>query len=257
MTSGHAHVNPDSDPRYGAPALEKGLAILELLAHTPDGVTQKELAQRLGRSVSEIFRMLTVLERQAYVARDAVGAYRLTTKLFELAHRHEPIRRLASCAGPVLERFAEQSRQSNYIVVPEGRAIVVVAKADPQDRRVLSVRLGARFDVHAASTSAFVLAAFAPPDDVERLLGSLTAEPETRATLDRIVREGSACVPARVIPGLTDLSAPVFDSLGRAIAALSVNYLPRRDSQPSLDEVRLQLLAATREISSALGWSAP
>ena len=44
--------------RYPTPALEKGLDALELLASESQGLTKTEVARRLGRTVSEVFRML-------------------------------------------------------------------------------------------------------------------------------------------------------------------------------------------------------
>ena len=52
---------------YTAPALEKGLDILELLADAGEGLSQNQVAARLGRSVGEIFRMLEVLERRGWL----------------------------------------------------------------------------------------------------------------------------------------------------------------------------------------------
>src|SRR5260221_11717883 len=56
--------------RPGAPALAKGLDLLEALAAEPNGISQKQLAARVGRSVGEIFRMLGVLEQRGYVIRN-------------------------------------------------------------------------------------------------------------------------------------------------------------------------------------------
>ncbi len=76
---------------YTAPALEKGLDILEALAETQDGLTQQEVAFALRRSVGEIFRMLEVLRRRGWVSRDPdTGRHALTTRMFELSHRHPP-----------------------------------------------------------------------------------------------------------------------------------------------------------------------
>jgi len=55
------------DAPYTAPALEKGLDILELLAGEGGGLLQNAIAQRLSRSATELFRMLSVLERRGYV----------------------------------------------------------------------------------------------------------------------------------------------------------------------------------------------
>src|SRR5215469_9025953 len=64
---------------YPTPALEKGLDILELFASTPEGMTVSEVARRLNRTMSEIFRMLLCLEHRGYLAQSATkDRYHLT-----------------------------------------------------------------------------------------------------------------------------------------------------------------------------------
>lgn len=41
---------------------------------------------------SELFRMVTVLSRRGYIEQQEGDRYSLTLKLFELAHRHKPIK---------------------------------------------------------------------------------------------------------------------------------------------------------------------
>jgi hypothetical protein len=53
------------DGRYSAPALEKGLDVIELLAAEQHGLTLQEIARRLERTATELFRMLDVLVRRA------------------------------------------------------------------------------------------------------------------------------------------------------------------------------------------------
>ena len=79
---------------YSAPALDKGLDIIELLSNEPEGLILSDIALKLNRSVSEIFRMLAVLERRAYISLDpATDRYALTLKLFDVSHRYLPVRR--------------------------------------------------------------------------------------------------------------------------------------------------------------------
>ena len=65
--------------KYRAPALDKGLDILELLAGTEDGLSQAEIAKSLDRSPNEIYRMLDRLVRRAYVRRTSADRYELTS----------------------------------------------------------------------------------------------------------------------------------------------------------------------------------
>lgn len=46
-------METDESDRYRAPALDKGLDILELLAGVDSGLTQAEIAKRLDRSPND------------------------------------------------------------------------------------------------------------------------------------------------------------------------------------------------------------
>src|SRR4051812_40551914 len=95
---------PMNEPidRYRAPALDKGLDILELLAEEPQGLTRGEIVKAMGRGPSEIYRMLERLVARHFVTRSLEGdRYALSMKLFVLSHRHPPIQRLVSHALPV------------------------------------------------------------------------------------------------------------------------------------------------------------
>ena len=59
----------DESRSYSAPALEKGLDILEMLCRSEQPLSQKDIAKRLGRSVGEIYRMMSCLVNRNYVSR--------------------------------------------------------------------------------------------------------------------------------------------------------------------------------------------
>src|SRR5246500_5294675 len=98
-------------PRYPTPALEKGLDILELLANHPTGLSKSEVARRLNRTVSEIFRMLVCLEERGYISQSRDGErYRLTLRLFKLAQEHPPTKRMITEALPIMQHVAHEIR---------------------------------------------------------------------------------------------------------------------------------------------------
>jgi DNA-binding Lrp family transcriptional regulator len=95
--------------RYSVPALDKGLDIVELLAGRPEGLSLKQIADALGRTPTEIFRMLNHLLHRTYVRRfEPGGIYRLSLKLFELAHRFPPTARLLEVAVPAMRQLADR-----------------------------------------------------------------------------------------------------------------------------------------------------
>lgn len=117
---------------YSAPALEKGLDILELLASEADPLTARQIGEKLGRSKNEIFRMVYVLMERGYLNRDAAtDRLSLSNRLFELGMRAPRSRTLVEVALPVMERFANAIGLATHLVVVSRGQTVVVANAAP------------------------------------------------------------------------------------------------------------------------------
>lgn len=239
------------EPAYAAPALEKGLDILELLSRSERPVSQTEIAQGVGRSVGEIYRMLACLVSRNYLVQ--VGdSYACTTRLFELAHENPPMHRLLVEAAPVMQRLSSALDQSCHLTVYNMGRQVVIAKVDSPGGMGFSLRVGAELDV-LVSASGRVLLAFQTPETralrVEEAVALRPAQAEARidSILDAIVACGFASFASVQVRGLYAVSFPVLDTQGHAIAALTVPYAERID-QPRRKRVP--------EIEAALGVSA-
>lgn len=212
-------------PEYTAPALDKGLDILELLAETSGALSQSEIAEATGRSIGQIFRVLSTLERRGYVFRDKQsGLYTLAMKLFELAHRHPPLRGLVSVAQPIMQVLAEQARQSCNLAVLDGSEVRVVAQVESPADFGFRVRVGAAFDLATTATGS-VLSATSP------------------LTADTVVRADT------LHPGITDVVAPILGASGAVVAALTVPYVATTFSEVDADRVQELASAAAKEIS--------
>ena len=248
--------------KYSAPALEKGLDVLELLVGEPKGLNTSELAKRLGRSVGEVFRMIAVLEQRGYIhPRGSGDAHVLTLKLFELAHRIPPIALLVNAAAAELSRLSHAIGQSSHLVIYfDGRGHVVVQQ-DPPSERVLSVRLGAEAPL-VDTCSGHVLLAFASDREratMVREIPQRNRKPGKGELCDLVARirsQGHEMTPSRQVHGVQDIGYPVFDHTGEVAAALVVPFLAYLDdSHPiPLAEAILEAGRSARTISSALGY---
>ena len=143
---------------YRAPAAEKALDILELMADQAEGLTQTEIANGLGRSIHEIYRILLLLEKRGYIIRTQSDRFRLSLRLFELAHRHPPVNRLVECALPVMRELAANADQSCHLIVREGQNVLVVLQIDSPLPMRYSVALGSHFPMLETSSGAVLLA---------------------------------------------------------------------------------------------------
>lgn len=244
--------------RYSAPALEKGLEILELLSLQESGLTQVEIARALGRSVGEIFRMLVVLTERGYLVQDGGNdRYVLTTLLFEMAHRTPMVRRLSALAGPLMQRLAREVDQSVHLAVPSGDAVLVVAQVDGPGNNVMSVRLGARIELWRASSGRVILAHLADERLAEVFEDVALPDGMSRATILRellkIRKMGFEVRESFVVRGIVNISAPVIDHSGHAIAALTIPYLERYHDKVDFETCRARLIEASQSLSRSLG----
>ena len=77
---------------YHAPALDKGLDILELLSVSETGLTQAQIAKKLNKSVNEIYRMISTLRSRGYVELDEeTDIYNLSYKILNMTSKFEPL----------------------------------------------------------------------------------------------------------------------------------------------------------------------
>ena len=248
----------DSSPKYTARAREKGLDIIEHLSNFDAGLSQSEIARDLNRSVSEIFRMLVVLQARGYIAQDpATDRYVLTTLLFEIAHRTPLIRRLTTAATPLMRDLAHAINQSVHLAVLTDDSVLIVGQVDPPARHVMTVRLGTRIDVWRAS-SGRVMMSFAGEAELAEMfhrtpLPQGMTEAQIRADLVEIRRRGHEIVDSFVIKGVVNISAPIIDHTGQAIAALTVPHIERfGDTVSFSDCCRLTIETAAR-LTRSLG----
>jgi DNA-binding IclR family transcriptional regulator len=254
----------DETSRYRAPALDKGLDIVELLAATDESLSQAEIAKALGRSPNEIYRMLDRLVRRNYVAVVNGGRYELTLKLFALAHQHPPMRRLVSQAIPAMRQFARSTEQACHLAVFDRGSILVVAQVDSPTYWGLSIRVGARVGL-LNTGSGHVLLAFASPkerafmlEEREHMEGE-AAPADFDRHLAEIRRDGYEMMDSHQTRGVLNLSVPVLGPDGNAIAALTCPFLSRldRSDAPGARSVIETLKRAGRELSQISGGQTP
>lgn len=249
-------------PAYSAPALEKGLDILELLCRSESPLSQKEIAQRLGRSVGELYRMITSLVERGYVV-NVDDRFHITTKLFELAHINPPTHRLLTEAMPLMQKLSGDIDQACHLTVYSQGRQIVVAKVDAPSGMGFSVRVGAELDV-LVSASGRVLLAFQDDETRQiRIAESLDRRPDQAdlqigPTLDTVRARGFESIPSVQVRGLYAVSFPIMDSQGHAIAALTVPYAERIDKidRKSIATVEETLGATAQTLSRRMGGGA-
>lgn len=244
--------------KYSAPALDKGLDIIELLAESSEPLTMGQIAERLKRSKGEIFRMLVALERRHYILRDeATDGFLIGNHLFEMAMKTTPTRNLVATAMPHISVVAHALDQSCHLTVLSDTQIVVIARVEAPGELGFAVRLGYRRRVDQ-STSGRVLAAFSSPADRERLIHRLEAaypdfdRSDFEARIKHIAKTGYEQGPSRTVLGVTDLGAPINGETGWAVGAITVPFILRDGDHAGLDDAAAVVVREAAAISAEL-----
>ena len=250
---------------YAAPALEKGFDIIELLAAAPDGLTSTEIAQRLKRSLSEIFRILVVMERRDWLHKNSeTDRYSVSYHVLEHAFRATPAQGLSVVAAPVMYALTLATEQSCHMAVISQTSIIVVAQQDSPGHSGFGVRLGDKSNI-VTSCSSHVLLAFSDEATQERLLATVRSQApaseikKLRERLKLVARRGYETKPSSRHVGVHDISYPVFGSDGRIRAALTIPFLSVIDGtqRADIEQARKMLADAAQKISRGLGWIPP
>jgi DNA-binding IclR family transcriptional regulator len=244
---------------YPTPALEKGLDILELFASTPGTLTVSEVSRRLNRTISEIFRMVLCLEQRGYLAQSPnQEGYHLTLRLFRLAQEHPPTKRLVTEALPTMHWLAHELRQSCHLGIVDGGHVVILAQVDSPESTGFYVRMGSKVDLMHAATGHVILA-HQNEDARERAIDEWRRETKKAKPADlgghlaAIRSRGYERRASYEVAGIVNISFPVLNVQGQAIAGLTVPYVKRLEDNISIAEVVSSLREASQKISEAMG----
>lgn len=246
---------------YGAPALEKGLDVLELLAGLSRGVSQSEIAQLLGRSLQEVYRVVMVLERRGFIQhRPGEDGFFLSNRTFDLAHRYPPLARLIDLSTPVMNAASVAADQAMHIAILDKSDIRVVAQVDSPAPLGFRLRVGTKNPAMATSSGRLLVAFQSPAirawilEDLRQSRPVEEVEALIRRT-EKIHARGYEMVTGEGLQGITDVSFPLLDHGGFAEAVLTMPFLLAARQRVNFDAACETTFRAAQTITGLLGGS--
>jgi DNA-binding IclR family transcriptional regulator len=246
--------------RYSAPALDKGLDILEFLATERLPLSQLEVAQGLGRTSGEIYRMLMCLAERGYVIREAEsGKFRLTLRLYELGHKQNPTMLLRRAARLPMESLAEEVGQACHLGVQYGRSLLTLLERMPTRHICLAVGEGSVFPLMQTNSGKVLLSRMGMDAAAELLADDpqYTAMTESNRKaffrmLENIRHAGEIMSESGLSKGVTDIAVPVGIEGTDTFAVLAVSYLAGANNS----FIRSAVLRCATQINQNMGMTA-
>lgn len=243
--------------------LLKGLRVLEVISElNGETLTIEQIAALLGLTRSNTHRTLQTLAHAGYILRDPVtGGYRCSLKLFEMGAHLLASLDVRTLSAPFMRLLAYETGETVHLSVLEGVDVVYIDKIDSaQPIRAYSA-IGGRAPAYAVATGKALLA-FQPVDylsEYQHTLQKHTAA--THVDLDALRQElreisiaGYACNHGEWRENVGGVASPVFDGLGRVVAALGVSGPLDRLTLERMENVAPLVLKNAQDLSKQLGF---
>lgn len=247
---------------YTVPAVDRSVRILRLLQRRQQA-TVTEVAHALGIGSSACYAILKTLQHHHMVAfDDRTKTYRLGLSLLELGGAVSRDFVFVENARSHLIEFTRNTRLTTFVVARVSHEhLVVVDKEEPGGDVRISIAVGTRFRI-TEGLSGRCFMAFLPAEESDALLKSVGVSPTPglpaptvkayRAQMDAAREAGYVTITDSPISGTNGVAAPIFDSDGRILFAVTAMGLSPAVTAKAIEETGANLRKATDAITGIL-----
>lgn len=244
-------------------SLERGMAILELLAHQPRGLNMTEIAQSVGLPYATAYRLVQTLCDLGYLDFDPKGSV-YTLSLRVLRWQGAVLQRLSIpriAYGPMLE-LMETFQETVHLAVLDDGEVVYLETVIGSRSLSMYTQTGKRAPAHCTALGK-VLLAYRSPREVQAIVerrGLTRFTPNTIGELDqlmeeleRIRRQCFAIDNEEMELGVRCVASYVVNHEGRVVAAISLSAPASRIQDHGIDEIAEAVVQTCKTVSRDLG----
>lgn len=237
----------------------KTLRVLHTLARPEAPIRLGELAEYAGVPKATTHRILSALTEEGYAAADGEGRYGPGVQLRALAA--QVLSDDAVGIDSVLRALQQRIGQAVHLAVLSGDQATYTHKVDPGHAYRIATEVGMPLPLHA-SAAGKVLLAHLPRPEAEELLHrtglpartsrTITQRAALRKELDRVVSDGYALEHEEADETVCSLAAPVLDTEGYPVGAVSVSSLALLVTEDQLRAFAPAVRQSAHEVSRRL-----
>jgi IclR family transcriptional regulator, KDG regulon repressor len=249
----------------GVKSASRAIDVLELLVENPDGLTQLEIAAKLGLAKSSAHGLLTTLVGRNVLRLTQDGrrtVYRLGHRIFEIGQAYAQTTNLVTDGQQGVQALSIACGETAHLAVLDGSFVVYLAKHEGVHPVRMVSAVGKRFSAHGTGVGKVLLAGLSDAE-VRRRFGADGAMPRLTAhtvvdieqlldDLDRIRATGVATEREESTDGVGCAAAPVYDATGM-VAGISVSIPVGRFPPEREADFAAQVCDAAATLSVRLG----
>ena len=244
-------------------SVDKIHKMLELLrTHYRNGLTNKEISEKLKIPPSTCYRILSALKTNDLVyQRKPDMHYFLGFAHLRYAEAVMQGMDLPAICLPYLEDLHSESEETTFFAYFNGKTCVVMEICGYVNMRI-SVGLGETMPLHGSATGKAVLA-FLPQRERERILASTELEQYTRTTIttpeaiekemEQVRQTGISYIFEEFHNGINAVATPIFGQQKRVLGSISMVGTAMNMTGERMTSFGLKMLKASYEITSQIG----
>jgi DNA-binding IclR family transcriptional regulator len=243
------------------------LAVLELLAHEPYTASLGAISAHLGVPKATAHRVVSTLVEAGFVEQDQDNRqYRLTGRTLWIGTAYLRHSRIYNSSFGVMQDLAARIKECMvHLALCDGDAVLYLHTVGHPQALYLFADAGERRPIHATALGK-VLLAHRPDADVCRIFDkgckaytkhTITSLPAMRRELKLIRERGYAVDNEEGVIGLRCVAAPIHNSRGEVIAAMSLSAAASVLTQENAAKYAHYIMQATLRVSVQFGYRPP
>jgi DNA-binding IclR family transcriptional regulator len=243
---------------YSAPALSRGLRILEFLSSSAMSKTTQEIATELGRNRNEVFRMIAVLEIEDYLCKGADGiGYILSGKLLELGLTTPKISDILEAITPLATELTLNTGAPCHLALPSRDEMIVLKRWEPKFGLSINVPVATRRSLEITASGIVMLCSMSPAElaltisSIQERYSNFSVQ-DLEPYQSELKRNGVLQFNSKLMDGVVDLSVLLISQGGQLHGALTVPYANNTTCDTSIEEISNMLKSVSQRISKML-----
>ncbi len=243
----------------------KTLELLEYFAPTRPEIGLSQLCRLASRDKATTYRGLRSLEQTGFVEQNPVTKrYRLGPALLQLAQTREiTVPRKSGAIAP-LQTLSQTTGETCHASILSGTTLYKLVSVESPRHSIRVIIDVQTFPLHATASGLCALA-FGPDNLIDTAKSALTTYTEnTVATEDALLdiihtarNTGFGFADGSLESDVHSLAAPLYDQTGSFAGAVSVATVASRFTPELKQQIKAQLVTASREISRNWGGTIP
>lgn len=254
-----------ANQKYTAPAVERVLDIIEIMAKENRSFTVTEISGILGISVNSAFRIYKELEKKNYVIKDpSDSSYELTPKLYYIGSSIKNRISLIKTAQPFMKRLNNKTGETVLLTkLSEDYSTIVIDQLEsPQPIKFLST-VGVSYESYNSAMGKAMLSSLSDEELKEYIKNTEFIKRTPNTIVDKekffneiknIAKNNVAFDNEESVPGLSCIACPIYSSEKKLEGAIGISGIAFRMTPKKKEKFAMLIKEEAAKLSCLLGY---